>query len=401
MRIISTIFAVTLACSLLAVQARGQQPVPEKRADAFMAQRVVVPTGNGVPVVTDGIFTPGEWDDALLISLGETFELRVKEYRGVVFIGLRGPAGIGPADLFVSVPGGPICQLHRSAQLAEAIVPPTGELPPLRKFGLSPDWYANEQRWDIEEAERLRKAGKTPLEMMRAASYPSDGIEFAIRRSKFPGERWLIRLEGTAFLTPDIPAVLAYPPDAGKESVQRLTIPQGPPTAPKPRVLDVSGLKWLELRLPAAGDGGAAMNDRAVVEQMIRDSIGWAMTKDRALAERIIAHDPDLFMFNPGTKSVTGWDVFVKNFDFWMDPRFKATSFDVRDLRLKFSRSGDAVWWSAILDDLAEWDGKPTGWKDTRWTGVAEKRDGQWVIVQMHFSFDYEKVQATQKKSPK
>ena len=251
----STFLAITLACSLVALPAHGQQPVLEKRVFAVIAQSVVVPIGNGVPVMTDGIFTPGEWDDALLIALGEMLELRVKEYRGVVFIGLRGSAGIGPADLFLSVPGGPICQLHRSAQLAEAIVPPSGELPSLSKFGFTPDWYANEQRWDIEEAERLRKAGKTPLEMMRAASYPSEGIEFAIRRSKFPGERWLMRLEGTAFLSPDTPVALMYPPDTSNEPVQRLPVPQGPPTAPKPRVLDVPGLKWLELRLPAAGNG--------------------------------------------------------------------------------------------------------------------------------------------------
>jgi ketosteroid isomerase-like protein len=133
--------------------------------------------------------------------------------------------------------------------------------------------------------------------------------------------------------------------------------------------------------------GGPGTDDRTVVEQTIRDAIGWALTKDRPLAERVIAHDPELFMFNPDSTSVLGWDAFVKNFDFWMDPRFKATSFDVRDLRVTFSRSGDVAWWSAILDDLGEWDGKPTGWKDTRWTGVLERRDGAWVIPQMHFSF--------------
>lgn len=134
--------------------------------------------------------------------------------------------------------------------------------------------------------------------------------------------------------------------------------------------------------------------DQVVIEQTIRDSIGWALNKDRPLLERIIAHDAALFMFNPDSKSTIGWDDFVKNFDFWMDPRFKATSFDVRDLRTRISRSGDVAWFSAILDDLAEWNGKPTGWKDTRWTGVLEKRDGAWVIVQMHFSFAADKVRA-------
>lgn len=128
--------------------------------------------------------------------------------------------------------------------------------------------------------------------------------------------------------------------------------------------------------------------ERAVVEQAIRDSIGWALTKDRPLLERTIAHDPALFIFHPDSKStVVGWEAFAKNFDFWMDPRFKATSLDVRDLRISFSRTGEVAWFSAILDDLGEWDGKPIGWKDTRWTGVLEKRNARWVIVQMHFSF--------------
>jgi ketosteroid isomerase-like protein len=128
--------------------------------------------------------------------------------------------------------------------------------------------------------------------------------------------------------------------------------------------------------------------DRAVVEQTIRNAIGWALTKDRPMLERTIAHDPQLFIFHPDSRStVVGWDAFVKNFDVWMDPRFKATSFDVRDLRVTFSRGGDVAWYSCMLDDLAEWDGKPVGWWDTRWTGVLEKRDGRWVVVQMHFSF--------------
>jgi ketosteroid isomerase-like protein len=128
--------------------------------------------------------------------------------------------------------------------------------------------------------------------------------------------------------------------------------------------------------------------DRAEIARAIDASIGWAMTKDRALLERVIAHDPELFIFHPGgDDTVVGWDAFVPNFDFWMNPAFKATGYEVRDLRVNLSRSGDAAWWSAILDDCGEWQGKPGCWNDTRWTGVLERRDGRWQIVQMHFSF--------------
>jgi len=143
-------------------------------------------------------------------------------------------------------------------------------------------------------------------------------------------------------------------------------------------------------------------NEKAAIEKTIRASIGWALTKDRPLLESVLAHDDGLFMFQPDSKStIVGWDQFAKQFDFWMDPRFKATTFDIRDLRINMSRSGDGAWWSCILDDLGEWDGRPVGWKDTRWTGVLEKRDRKWIIVQMHFSFAEDAVRAEAAASKK
>jgi hypothetical protein len=170
-----------------------------------------VPEGNGVPVITDGIFSPGEWDDAHRSVLTPSVELFVKQHRGVVFIGVRGSGqgAIGPSALFLAVPGGPVHQLHVSAQLGEVVLPATGEAPPFR-FGFTPDWYANEQRRDMEEAERLKKEGKDPIQIMIATAYPADGIEFAIRRSKLPGPRWLMRLAASA-LEGGKPGMLVHP----------------------------------------------------------------------------------------------------------------------------------------------------------------------------------------------
>ncbi len=127
---------------------------------------------------------------------------------------------------------------------------------------------------------------------------------------------------------------------------------------------------------------------RQLIEETVYDSIAWALTKDRARLESIIAHDEDYFSFHPdGLDGVHGYSAFGRGFELWMDPRFEATSTDVRKFRCHLSRSGEVAWFSAILDDCYTWDGEPGCWKDTRWTGVLEKREGRWLIVQMHFSF--------------
>ncbi len=153
----------------------------------------------------------------------------------------------------------------------------------------------------------------------------------------------------------------------------------------------------LALWLAFFGVALTAANERTVVEKTIRDNIGWALTKDRMLSESTMVHDERLFVFNPDSEITIGWKQFVKGFDFWMDPRFKATGLDIRDVRIDFSPGGDAAWWSCILDDLYEWDGRPGAWKDTRWSGVMEKVKESWRIVQMHFSFASDKVLAEAK----
>jgi ketosteroid isomerase-like protein len=112
-----------------------------------------------------------------------------------------------------------------------------------------------------------------------------------------------------------------------------------------------------------------------------------------------MAHDEDLFIFWTNSDiTIAGWNQYVKLFDTWMDPRFKATLTEIRDLRINISRSGDVAWYSATLDDLGEWDGKPTGARDIRWTGVLEKRNGKWVVVQMHGSLAADKVREKAKQ---
>ena len=129
------------------------------------------------------------------------------------------------------------------------------------------------------------------------------------------------------------------------------------------------------------------------IKRVLHDAFGWALTKDRALFESIFAKDEDFFTFYPDSKStVRGWSQFEEFLDRWMDPRSVAKGFDIRDLRIVVSRKGNTPWFSAIVDDEGEFDGKPWGTKDVRWTGVLERRGGSWRICQQHMSEPNEKV---------
>jgi ketosteroid isomerase-like protein len=131
-------------------------------------------------------------------------------------------------------------------------------------------------------------------------------------------------------------------------------------------------------------------NDKEIkdeIKKILHDAFGWALTKDRALFESIFAGDDDYFSYFPDSKSTAvGWKQFEKFLDGWMDPRNIATGYEIRDLRITISQNEDVAWFSAIVDDEGEFDGKPWGTKDIRWTGVLEKREGSWKIYQQHLS---------------
>jgi len=136
--------------------------------------------------------------------------------------------------------------------------------------------------------------------------------------------------------------------------------------------------------------------EKAKIGKVIRTSIEWAMTKDTLASYSCFARDPSLFFFQPDSKgTMEGFENFRKETEsFFMDPRFKAVGSKFTDLRIHLSKSGDVAWYSCLLTDHNTWDGRPANWDDVRWTGVLEKRQGRWVIVQMHFSKAEDDVEA-------
>jgi ketosteroid isomerase-like protein len=133
--------------------------------------------------------------------------------------------------------------------------------------------------------------------------------------------------------------------------------------------------------------------EKAAIARAVDASIGWFKDKNFDLLFNVLADDPDLFMFQPTSGStVHGMEQFRASSQIWRDPANKYVSHEIRDLRIHQHPSGEVAWFSAVLDDCGDYGGKVGCWKDTRWTGVLEKREGRWVIMQMHFSFAADKV---------
>lgn len=133
--------------------------------------------------------------------------------------------------------------------------------------------------------------------------------------------------------------------------------------------------------------------ERQMVDKVVHNAICWAMTKDTTILFNTFVPDSTLFIFSPDSAStLTDFKELRELADnVWMTDHFKALECNIRDLRIRFSKNGDVAWYSCYLDDISEMDGQRSGWVNVRWTGVLEKREGRWLIMQMHFSYPLER----------
>jgi ketosteroid isomerase-like protein len=136
--------------------------------------------------------------------------------------------------------------------------------------------------------------------------------------------------------------------------------------------------------------------EKAAITQTIHHSISWALTKDKNRLLNSVAHDSSFFIYHPTTTStIIGYPAFENLVEkFFMRDEFRATGYKIKNLRVTLSHTADVAWFSALLDDFGTWKDQPTDWVNCRWTGVLEKRQGKWIIVQMHFSFGTDQTTA-------
>ena len=129
------------------------------------------------------------------------------------------------------------------------------------------------------------------------------------------------------------------------------------------------------------------LNDTTQVLNTINNVFGWAVNKDFELFFNSLANDSNFISVTPYNRVKHGFVEVLKDTSFWANPSFKAVSHELGDVHLQFSEDDTVVWFYCVLNDYNTWDGKPINWENVRWTGIVEKRDGEWKVVQQHFSF--------------
>lgn len=135
--------------------------------------------------------------------------------------------------------------------------------------------------------------------------------------------------------------------------------------------------------------------DYGVVKQVIEDSIGWAMEKNLDRLMEIFAEDDLLLWWVNSSGGATGTADLRKTAEaVWMTPDFKATRCEFRDVRIRFSRTGDVAWFSCRFDDCGVWKGEEFCLENVRKTGVVVKQEGSWQIVQSHASWPIDRLPA-------
>jgi uncharacterized protein (TIGR02246 family) len=126
--------------------------------------------------------------------------------------------------------------------------------------------------------------------------------------------------------------------------------------------------------------------EKAEVKALIDDFVlGWE-TEDSELFSKIFAHDDDMIMFGTDVaEHFVGWEQIIES----VQKQFESMEniqLTIRELGIKVHKSGEVAWVSFLMDLKGEAMGEPFSIEGMRITDVMEKRNGNWLIVQLHAS---------------
>jgi ketosteroid isomerase-like protein len=126
--------------------------------------------------------------------------------------------------------------------------------------------------------------------------------------------------------------------------------------------------------------------EKAAVKTLVDEWMHCFETEDIETFSNLIAHDPDLVNF--GTDAAerwVGWEALRDS----VQKQFESTEnviVSTKDQVIFVHKAGEVAWFSMLVDMEGIAQGEPFRQEGMRLTGVLEKLDGNWVVVQIHAS---------------
>lgn len=108
--------------------------------------------------------------------------------------------------------------------------------------------------------------------------------------------------------------------------------------------------------------------------------------EDLSAFDEVVAHDDGMIVIGTdAAEYVVGFDAFRSARE-QQYASYENVEFNIYNQSIKLSQSGDVAWFAETFDLFLIAGGEPVSLEGIRLTGVVEKRDGQWKVVQLHTS---------------
>ncbi len=108
--------------------------------------------------------------------------------------------------------------------------------------------------------------------------------------------------------------------------------------------------------------------------------------EDLDLVHEIWAASPDIVVFGTNSdEKLIGWDAIKEALE-RQYTSFEDTYISVRDQVIHVDPTGHFAWFSEIMNYNYIYQGEAKQFEGLRFTGVLQKIDGEWYIVQSHIS---------------
>ena len=124
-------------------------------------------------------------------------------------------------------------------------------------------------------------------------------------------------------------------------------------------------------------------------------------TKNIDLIKEIWASKEDIVIFGTDSdEKLEGWtqirNTFLKQFE-----TFEEAYLSVSDQKINLDCDGNTAWFSQIMSyNYTTTEGEAKHFEGMRFTGVLEKIDDKWQIVQSHMSIPYDSMEKSKYASP-